>query len=119
MAVIDFFDQGWTINPHGAAYVMDDKAYSFTEIGELTCRIAHALLGQGLPKETKVAVWSLNDPIAWACVLAVWRAGMTWVPVNPSSSLVDNTYILDTFDCEVLFFQKSFTSLVEEIRPKL
>ena len=85
MAMIDFFDRGWTINPDGIAYRLDDKAYTFTEIRALSCRIANALIAMGLPKEAKVAVWSLNDPIAWTCVLGTWRAGMTWVPINPRS----------------------------------
>ena len=85
MAVIDFFDQGWTINPKGIAYVLNERAYSFSETRDLSCQISHALIAAGLPKQTKVAVWSLNSPTAWTCVLGVWRAGMTWVPVNPRS----------------------------------
>ena len=119
MAVIDFFDRGWTINPQGVAYVMGDRTYTFSEIRDLSCQISHALIAARPSKQTHVAVWSLNDPIAWTCVLGVWRAGMTWVPVNPRSSLQDNTHILDAFDCEVLFFQKSFASLIQEIMPRL
>ncbi len=98
MAVIDFFDQGWRINPQGIAYTLNDQAYSFAEIRDLSCQISHALIATGCSKETKVAVWSLNDPIAWTCVLGTWRAGMTWVPVNPRSSPDDNAHILDAFD---------------------
>ena len=119
MAVIDFFDQGWKINPQGIAYVLNDRTYSFSETRDLSCQISQALLATGLPSQTKVAVWSLNSPTAWTCVLGVWRAGMTWVPVNPRSSLEDNGHILEAFDCEVLFFQRGFASLIEEITPKL
>ena len=119
MSVIDFFDQGWSINPTGSAYVMHDRSYSFDEVRALSCRIANALIAAGLPKETKVAVWSLNDPIAWTCVLGVWRAGMAWVPVNPRSSPEDNTHILDAFDCEVLFIQETFFTLVDALKPQL
>ncbi|MFV0298127.1 MAG: AMP-binding protein [Hyphomicrobiaceae bacterium] len=119
MAVIDFFDRGWMINPEGPAYIMDGRSYSFSAIRDISCRIAQALLARGLQREAKVAVWSLNDPIAWTCVLGVWRAGMTWVPVNPRSSLEDNGHILDAFDCEVLFFQSSFAEAVAELRPRL
>jgi acyl-coenzyme A synthetase/AMP-(fatty) acid ligase len=49
MAIIDFFDRGWRSNPKGAAYIQDDREYSFSEVGELSCRIANALLAQGLP----------------------------------------------------------------------
>ena len=119
MAIIDFFDQGWTINPHGVAYVLNDRAVTFSETRDLSCQIAHALISAGLPKEAKVAVWALNSPTAWTCVLGTWRAGMTWVPVNPRSSLADNTHILNAFDCEVLFYQQGFAALIDEIRPNL
>ena len=115
MAVIDFFDKGWTINPTGPAYIMDDIVYTFDEARALSCRVANALLAANLAKETKVAVWSLNDPAAWICVLGVWRAGMTWVPINPRSSLEDNAHILTAFDCEVVFFQKGFGELVGSV----
>lgn len=38
MAIIDFFDRGWSINPQGAAYIQDGRSCSFTEVGELSCR---------------------------------------------------------------------------------
>ena len=119
MAIIDFFDRGWRINPKGTAYVMDDRAFSFTEIGELSCRIANALLAAGFPKETKAAVWAANHPIAWTCVLGLWRAGLAWVPVNPRSSLEENCFVLDSFDAEVVFFQKYFAAAVEATKAKL
>ena len=34
MAIIDFFDRGWSIDPHGVAYIQDERSYSFTEVGE-------------------------------------------------------------------------------------
>ncbi|MGI9475184.1 MAG: AMP-binding protein [Hyphomicrobiaceae bacterium] len=119
MAAIDFFDQGWRKNPDGAAYVLGERAYTFQEIRDLSCQISHALIATGSAPETKVAVWSLNDPIAWTCVLATWRGGMTWVPVNPRSSSDDNAHILDAFDCEILFFQRGFAEVIDAIRPQL
>ena len=48
MAIIDFFDRGWRSAPDAAAYVQDERAFSFREVGELSCRIAHALQAAGL-----------------------------------------------------------------------
>ena len=119
MAMIDFFDQGWRGNPRGTAYVMDERRYSFTEIGELSCRIANGLLAAGFGREAKGAVWAANDPIAWTCTLGLWRAGMAWIPVNPRSAAEENFFILDAFDCEAIFFQKMFAPYVDGLRPKL
>ncbi len=119
MAIIDFLDRGWRANPAGAAYIMGERSWSFTEVRDLSCRIANGLLAAGFPKEAKGAVWALNDPVAWTCTLGLWRAGLAWIPVSPRGSAEDNRFILDAFDCEVVFFQKAFAPVIAELRPKL
>ncbi|MFO1398702.1 MAG: AMP-binding protein [Burkholderiales bacterium] len=119
MAMIDFFDRGWRINPRGAAFAMDDRSWTYDEIGELSCRIANGLLAAGFGRDVKGAVWAGNDPIAWTCTLGLWRAGMAWVPVNPRGTPQECRYVVDSFDCEVIFFQRAFAPLVEALRPKL
>ncbi|WP_354683285.1 AMP-binding protein [Cupriavidus necator] len=119
MAVIDFFDRGWRINPHGIAYIQDERRFSFQEIGELSCRIANGLIEAGFGKETKAAVWADNDVSAWSCALGTWRAGMVYIPVNGRNVPAENQYILDAFDCEVLFFQEVFAPVIEGLRASL
>ncbi|MND50169.1 Long-chain-fatty-acid--CoA ligase FadD13 [compost metagenome] len=119
MAIIDFYDRGWAINPAGVAYIQDERRYTFNEVGELSCRVANKLLSLGLPKETKGAVWSTNDVTAWACTLGLWRANMTWIPVNARNAAEENHYILDAFDCEVMFYQACFAEIIAELRPRL
>jgi acyl-CoA synthetase (AMP-forming)/AMP-acid ligase II len=117
--VIDFFDRGWQINPHGVAYHMDGTDFTFTEIGELSCRIANALLAAGFKKETKGAVWSLNHTRSWTCTLSLFRAGLAWIPVNPRSPLEENNFILESFDAEVIFFTKYFSESALSLKDKL
>lgn len=119
MAIIDFYDRGWGINPAGVAYIQGKRCYTFDEVGELSCRVANKLLALGLPKETKGAIWSANDVTAWACTLGLWRANMTWIPVNARNSAQENHYILDAFDCEVMFYQNEFAPIIAELRPQL
>jgi acyl-CoA synthetase (AMP-forming)/AMP-acid ligase II len=119
MAIIDFYDRGWGLNPDGIAYIQNARSYTFDEVGALSCRIANTLLALGLPKETKGAVWSANDVTAWACTLGLWRANMTWIPVNARNSAQENHYILDAFDCEVMFYQGEFAAIIDDLRPSL
>jgi acyl-CoA synthetase (AMP-forming)/AMP-acid ligase II len=116
MAMADFFDRGYALNPQATAYVMGDERWSFAAAHATSCQVAHALLGLGLPAESKVAVLSANHPVSWMCVLGLWRAGMAWVPVNPRSSDEDQQVLLVDFDVDVLFFQKAFAPLVERLR---
>lgn len=119
MAIIDFYDRGWALDPTAIAYIQGERFYSFGEVGELSCRIANALLDLGLPKETKGAIWAGNDVTAWTCTLGLWRANMTWIPVNARNSIQENTYILDAFDCEVMFYQHDFASVIADLRTSL
>jgi len=119
MAIIDFFDRGWGLNPDGSAYIQDERSHSFNEVGELSCRIANRLLDLGLPQGTKGAVWSANDVTAWTCTLGLWRANMCWIPVNERNSAQENHYILEAFDCELLFYQQQFAELIAQLRPRL
>ena len=119
MAIIDFFDRGWRLNPHGTAYVQDERRFSYQEAGELSCRIAHALIASGMTGGTKGAVWAANDATAWICVLGLWRANMSWIPVGARNSVEDNHDVLDRFDCEVLFFQAYFAPAIAELQARL
>ncbi len=118
MAITDFFDRGVLLNRDGCAFVKDEQRWTFGEASDITCQVAHALLGLGLPKETKAAVLSANHPLSWMCVLGLWRAGCTWVPVNPRSSFDEQEQLLDGFDVEVLFFQHYFSPIVDQLRAK-
>ncbi|MGK5079170.1 AMP-binding protein [Janthinobacterium sp. HLX7-2] len=116
MAMIDFFDRGCLLNRNGAAYIMDGQTWTFDETYGLTCQIAHGLVDAGLTRETKGAVLAGNDPVAWMCVLGIWRAGLAWVPLNPRSAAEESASLLQNFDAEVLFFQRAFAPVVEALR---
>ncbi|GAB3076319.1 AMP-binding protein [Nocardioides zeae] len=114
MPIIDFFDRGWASSPDAVAYCTDDESWTYDEARELSCRIGHALLDEGLQREGKVAVLSPNAPLAWICVLGVWRAGGAWVPLNPGNPAHENADLLRRFDVEVLFYDPALADQVEE-----
>jgi acyl-CoA synthetase (AMP-forming)/AMP-acid ligase II len=119
MAIIDFFDRGWQINPEGAAFICDDTRYSFQEVGALTCRIAHGLLGSGISRGGHAAIMAANHPTAWACTLGAWRAGLVWIPINPKNALDENLWVMENFDADVIFFQRMFAPVVASIQDRL
>lgn len=122
VAITDFFDRGWRNSPDAVAYVKGQRTWTFDDAGQLSCQIGHRLLELEVPSQTKVAVLSPNDPIAWMTVLGLWRAGLVWVPLNPAmppAALID---LIDAFDCEVLFFHQDLSESAGIIRsacPKL
>ena len=119
MAIIDYLDRGYSINPNGDYLIYGNRRYAYRDSVSFTYRIANGLLSLGCDKETKAAVWAANDPVGWLCTLSIWRAGMTWVPVNPRNSNEENGFILDAFDCKVLFFQAAFAPHIAAIRTQI
>ncbi|WP_371524683.1 AMP-binding protein [Streptomyces sp. NBC_01283] len=119
MAIIDFFDRGWRHAPDSVAYVCGERSWTFDEAGALSCRVSHALLRAGCAQGTKVGVLSPNDARAWIGVLGIWRAGAAWVPLNPTTPPADLRRVIETFDCEVLFFHSSMASAVAGLAPSL
>jgi acyl-CoA synthetase (AMP-forming)/AMP-acid ligase II len=119
MAITDFFDRGWRAGPDRLAFAAGDRGYTYRDIGELSCRVGNALLGSGIEPEAKGAVLAPNDPVAWACVLGIWRAGMAWVPVNPANPPEEIQRLLGGFDCEVLFCHPQWLPAVAQLREKL
>ena len=119
MAIIDFFDRGCGIDPDGDYLIFGDQRTTYRDAQLFTNRVANGLIALGCRKEAKAAVWSANDPVGWLCTLSIWRAGMAWMPINPRNGAEENAYVLDTFDCEVLFFQSAFAAQVTALRPQL
>ncbi|WP_427173417.1 class I adenylate-forming enzyme family protein [Arthrobacter sp. 92] len=119
MSIIGFFDRGWQSNPNGIAYVQGATSYTFTEAGELSCRIANALLASGFSSGAKIAVLAPNDPLAWICVLGIWRAGLTWIPANPASPGGETAQLLESFDAELVIFHSSLAEDARHLRDRL
>lgn len=119
MSIIGFFDRGWRSNPTGVAYIQGATSYTFTEAGELSCRIANALRASGLTPGAKIAVLAPNDPLAWICVLGIWRSGYTWIPANPASPSSETAQLLESFDAELVIFHSSLAEDARHLRHRL
>ncbi|WP_433955117.1 class I adenylate-forming enzyme family protein [Janibacter indicus] len=118
MAIIDFFDRGWSMDPTAVAYTTGTEVWSYEDAGRMSCRIANGLLADGLQRETKIAVLSPNAPLAWVCVLGIWRAGGAWVPLNPGNPAEDNASLIERFDVETLFYDPVLAPQVEVVRER-
>lgn len=123
VAIYEFFDRGWRIDPNATAYVKGDERYSYQEARDLTCQVANALLSGEFRPGTKAAILSPNDIRSWLCVIGLWRAGGVWVPLNPATSASDNATLAERFDCEVLFYHEDLAEdakiLIEQANVRL
>lgn len=118
MNLVDYFDRSAATHPRRTACVFGERAWSYREVSDLAARIAHGLAALGVVRETKCAVLSRNDPLAFAVQLGILRARGAWVPLNPANSADENLYIVEAFDVEVLFYQKAFEPFAQAARER-
>ena len=83
MRLIDYLDKGTSLGADAPCLTMDGRDLSYADVQRLSYRIARSLVQTGISAGDKVAILSGNDPIAFACVFGISRAGAVWCPVNP------------------------------------
>lgn len=122
MNIIDYFDRGHDLNPRAVCFVSGDTGdeYTYSQIRELSLKIANGLLQEGFKKEDRAAVLSINHPISFTCTLGVLRSGMAWVPIHPGNALQENIQVMQLADVEILFylsiFEKYIKSLLDNVQ---
>src|ERR1700724_4036714 len=119
MRLVGFRDKGALLGADAPCMTMDGTDLSYGDVQRLSYRIAGGLANSGVTPGEKVAILSGNDPIAFACVFGISRAGAVWCPINPRNEATENRFILDQFDCSLLLFHSSFAAMVEAVRAEL
>tara|TARA_R110001583_G_scaffold74100_7_gene205507 strand:+ start:14893 stop:16458 length:1566 start_codon:yes stop_codon:yes gene_type:complete len=120
MRAIDFFDRGAALDPAHTCMVDESmgREFSYQEVRELTLRIANGLLEEGFEAGIHGAVYSPNNALGYTCTIAMFRAGMVSLAVNPRNSLEENAALMSDMDCQVLFYHSVFESHIAHIRKQ-
>jgi acyl-CoA synthetase (AMP-forming)/AMP-acid ligase II len=119
MRFIDYLDKGASLGADAPCLTMDGRDLSYREVQQLSYRIARGIDRSGIAPGEKIAILSGNDPLAFACVFGISRAGAVWCPINPRNEAAENRFILDQFDCTLLLFHSSFAPMIEAARSEL
>jgi fatty-acyl-CoA synthase len=119
MRLTDYLDKGASLGPDAPCLTMNGRTRSYADVQRLSWLIGSALARSGVVPGDKVAVLSGNDPVAFACVFGIARAGASWCPVNPRNEAAETAELLDLLDCSCLIFQGAFAEMVERTAGRL
>jgi fatty-acyl-CoA synthase len=124
MRLHDYLDKGASLGADRACLTTERTSLSYAEVVGLSRQVAAALAGSvtregGTGEGSRVAILSANDPVAFACVFGISRAGGVWCPINPRNEAAENKELLELFDTEVVLYQSGFAPLVAAIRDQL
>jgi acyl-CoA synthetase (AMP-forming)/AMP-acid ligase II len=95
--LVEFFDRGVQLNPHGTAFVLPDGsgAVTYVDVEALSHRVAAALEQGGVAPGSPVGVLSGNTTTVFAWVLGILRAGCAWVALNARAAPDELADLLD------------------------
>lgn len=119
MRLTDYLDKGASLGADAPCLTMAGRTLTYGDVQARSWPVARALQRSGVQPGEKVAILSANDPLAFACVFGISRAGAVWCPINPRNEAAENAELLDLLDCTCLIFQQVFAPLVERIRADL
>ncbi|MGW0160491.1 amino acid adenylation domain-containing protein [Mycobacterium sp. NPDC003323] len=88
--------------PDNTAVVYEGRHYSYRELNEISNRLAHWLIQQGIGAEDRVAVLMDKSPELVICALGIVKAGAIYLPVDPSYPEDRLNYILADSDPKVV-----------------
>lgn len=98
--------------PHALAVELDDERLSWSELLQLTSRIAHVLTAAGVRAGEVVALLGHNSPRYLALMLAVTRIGATTALINYNLRGTPLTHALTVSRARLLLVQESLFELV-------
>jgi acyl-CoA synthetase (AMP-forming)/AMP-acid ligase II len=119
MRMMDCFDQGFRRRADRAAFICGDDAVSWEDAQGRIERLAAALAAHGVEAGMRVGIYSPNDIAAFVGILAAFRLGAVWVPINARNSDEANRHWLALMDCRCLFYHSSLEDRVSALRAHL
>jgi amino acid adenylation domain-containing protein len=105
------FQQQVEKNPDAAAVEWAGKSLSYKELNRQTNRLARALIRRGIETETIVAVVMYRGIELLTAVLAIFKAGGVYMPIDPHDPARRIQTVLDRSDCNIVLTTQPLTSL--------
>jgi amino acid adenylation domain-containing protein len=83
LRVHELFEQRVEEQPDAVAAVHGDRRWTYRELNARANRLGRALMARNLPREAVVTVVMERNLDWMASVLAIWKAGLTYLPLEP------------------------------------
>lgn len=117
--VHELFEQRVRQHPDAVAAQQGDRKWTYQELNTRANRLARALRAQGLQREGVVAV-AMERNLDWlAAVLAVFKAGGAYLPIEPHLPAERITSMLARAGCRLAMTQPAATATAPTLRPAL
>jgi amino acid adenylation domain-containing protein len=112
--VHELFEQQVAAHPDRVAAVCGDRSLTYRELNGRANRLARALVGRGLDREGVVAVVAERNLDWLAAVLAVFKAGGVYLPIEPHFPADRIAAMLTRAGCGLVLTEPGSTATLDQ-----
>lgn len=96
------FENHVKTQPHARAVIFEDTSLTYQELNERANKVAHWLIQQGVGPDTVVGLCIERSPEMVIGILATWKAGGAYLPIDPNYPQSRIDYILQDSAIDIL-----------------
>jgi non-ribosomal peptide synthetase component F len=115
----ELFEQRVEAHPEAVAAVHGDRQWTYRELNERANRLGRALLARGLRREGVVAVVTERNLDWMAAVLAVFKAGGVYLPIEPHFPAERIATTLSRAECGLVLTEPGSTTTLDQALDSL
>ncbi len=104
----EVFSQQAALRTNKTALIFENQSLTYTELNQRSNRLAHYLIRLGVKPESRVGLWMSRSLDLMVAILAVLKAGGTYVPFDPDYPAERVAYMLEDSMVSVLLTQVEF-----------
>lgn len=119
LCVIQLFEQQVTKNPHAVALQFEDQALTYAELNERVNRLARYLLSSGTKAGEVVGVYMERSLDMVVSLLATWKAGAAYVPLDPTFPLERLKMVFEDMSNPTVLTQSNLSSDLPSNRSRV
>jgi amino acid adenylation domain-containing protein len=117
--VHELFEEGVQAHPDAVAAVHGDRQWTYRQLNARANRLAWALLARGLRREGVVAVVTERNLDWMAAVLAIFKAGGAYLPIEPHFPADRIARTLSRAGCRLVLTEHGSTAMLDEALDSL
>jgi len=118
LLVHELFEQQAALRPDAPALLFKDQALTFSEINSRANQLARHLLSYGVEPEARVGVMLPRTPDALVALLAIFKAGGCYLPLDPEYPPERLAFMLEDAAVSLLITEESLrVHLPEQATP--
>jgi non-ribosomal peptide synthetase component F len=115
----ELFEERAASHPRAIAAVQGERRWTYGELNARANRLGRALLARGLRREGVVAVVTERNLDWLAAVLAIFKAGGAYLPIEPHFPADRIATTLSRADCRLVLTEPGSTTTLEGARDSL